>query len=206
MFRFAPTAKRFAAAGAAAAVVLGSAAPAFAQEEAETLKSSFSFLNQSIQLDAPGDSVHVLPQFRVDRESPVEDPAGVIVTFYDSHSLAALQEDGSWVDTNNVFATVAADNCLSFNWGARCLLPYDVEAGENYTLNQPVRFTAVDEVALDDVGAYSATDVGAVDFAGFSQVFGYDPANDDNLLFVATTEVQGTYGTDYGLVSFDGAQ
>lgn len=203
MSRFAQASLRLVAAGAAAAVVLGSGAPALAQEQAAP-DSSLSFLNQSVELGGLFEAIRVQPQFRVDRESPVEDPAGVMLTFFDSHSLAALEEDGSLVDTNNVFANSGYDNCLSYNWGMRCVVPYDLEAGKSYTLNGTITYVPVDEVTADDAGLYDARDISAVDFTGFSQVFGYDPANDNNLLFVETTEVPGTYGTNYGLITFDG--
>ncbi|MCH7230691.1 hypothetical protein L0U85_07485 [Glycomyces sp. L485] len=203
---------RLATVGAMAALMVGAGAPSFAQESAvSTPDSSFSFLSQELPAGGFFEEVPVQPQFRVDHESPVADPAGVVLTFTDTMSQQAL-ESGTWEETNHALALDRYDNCRTFGpsgyiYGFKCFVPYDVAAGKTYTLTSPIDYIFVNRTPTDDdAGVYYAQDIPAVDFNGFSRLYGYDPANDNNLTFVETTELPGgVYDGEYGLIDFDAA-
>lgn len=209
MSHLARTGLRLAAAGAAAALALIAAAPASAAQTSVALpESSFSHLQQELPAGDFFERVVVQPQFRADFESPVEAPAGVLLTFTDTMSQEAFAS-GTFEETDSALVRGVYDNCRTFGpspriYGIKCFLPYDVEAGKTYTLSGPIAYDFVTRTPTDDdAGFYFAEDIGAVDFKGFSQLYNYDPANDDNLTFVETTEVEGgTYSADHGLFDF----
>lgn len=212
MRTFGKTGRRLAAVAASAALVLASAESALAQttdenaDAAATPKSSFSFLDQELANPTPWEKVPMQPEYRVDWESPVEDPAGVLLTFWDTQSLDALLNDGTYQLTNHAYASATYDNCVwnSANKTTQCLVPYDVELGKTYTLSGPVNYLAVATLTDDDAGVYTARDIPQVDFRGYSEVYGYDPANDNNVTFVEKPETRGgDYYDNYGLVTWE---
>jgi hypothetical protein len=209
MSHLATTGLRLAAAGAAAALALAVASPASAQESRMVLpESSFSYLQQELPAGGFFERVVVQPQFRVDFESPVEAPAGVLLTFTDTMSQEAFAS-GTFEETNSALVRGVYDNCRTYGprpkiYGIKCFVPYDVEAGKTYALSGPISYDFVTRTPTDDdAGLYYAEDIGAIDFEGFSQLYNYDPANDRNLTFVETTEVEGgNYSGDHGLFDF----
>ncbi|MEU6857310.1 hypothetical protein AB0B28_00325 [Glycomyces sp. NPDC046736] len=213
MLTFDKAGRRLAAAAAATALVFVSAAPAFAAEESAldkgqtaTSNSSFSFLDQELPFAEPGTPLTTQPEYRVDRESPVEDVAGILLVFRDSQSLERLLDDGTYESTNHAYAAAGYDNCIYVpsSKATQCFLPYDVELGKTYTLSGPLTYVIVGALTDDDAGVYTARDIDAGVFEGYAQIHGYDPDNENNLTLVETTPTRGgDYYDDFGLVTWE---
>jgi len=177
--------------------------PADDDEEWEDVYS-YAYLDDVLEGANVGESVLAEPQFRIDGESLLEDPAATVLVFTDSTSLESIFSGEDWELTYHAYANALYDNCVTEEWGVTCLVEFAPEVGKTYGLSDesPLYYDIIDEVDDDDAAAYYAWDIDAEELDGWI-ADGYSLGGENNLSLVETAEIEdGGYFNDFGLFYF----